>query len=427
MRIRFSYGKEGVALTLPDDRNVTVLRARRATPIRDVEAATLRALAEPIESKPLSEIARGRKDACIVISDITRPVPNRLILPPILRTLEEAGIAREAITILIATGIHRPNEGEELVELVGEEIAGAVRCVNHFGQDEEACALVGRTRAGIPIYVNKIYLQADLKILTGLIEPHLWAGFSGGRKAILPGITSIKTMQSMHGVEMIDACQANCGTLEGNAFHEAGLEVAAMVGVDFILNATVDESRAVTGVFAGHYDAAHRAGCGMCAECTGFELEEPADLVIASNGGYPLDKTFYQSVSGMSVAWLMLREGGRSLTVAECSEGVGSAQFREVLEMADSPEAMLELLGRPGFFMVDQWSAQCLARILMDNRVAVHAAGVTGEKLRRYGCESVEDPQAWLDAQLEALPREAKIVAVPDGPYIYGRVVQPAR
>ncbi|OPZ12657.1 MAG: hypothetical protein BWZ10_02076 [candidate division BRC1 bacterium ADurb.BinA364] len=346
------------------------------------------------------------------------------MLPPILETIEAAGVPRQAITILIATGIHRPNEGEELVELVGEEIARAYRCVNHFSQREEECRYIGDTRDGIPLYINKTYLDADLKILTGLVEPHFWAGFSGGRKAILPGVSSVKTMRHMHSYAMIEKCMANCGLLEGNVFHEAGLEVAERVGADFLVNATVDEEKRPTGIFAGHYDKAHREAARQCEAATALTIDEPADLAILSGGGYPLDKTFYQAAKPITVAWLALKKGGQSLIVTECSEGLGSPDFVKLLKMARSPAHLLELLAQPDFFLVDQWCAQTMARMQLENRIAVKASGVDAAELRRIGYEPVGDPQAWLDAKLAELGPKAKIVAAPDGPYVYARIRQ---
>lgn len=423
MRIRFSYGKQGLELDLPEDRNVQVLRARTIPPLPNVDHAVREAIEHTIESPPLAEMARGRRNACIVISDITRPIPNREMLPAILQTLEASGVPRGRITILIATGIHRPNEGDELVHLVGPEIARDFRCVNHFSQREGECRLIGEVR-GMPIWINQKYLDADLKILTGLVEPHFWAGFSGGFKAILPGIASIETMRHMHGMEMIDACMANCGILDGNVFHETGLQVAGLAGADFIVNVTVDEAKRPTGIFTGDVKAAHHAAAKLCERATAFQLDEPADLVIASNGGFPLDLTFYQAAKAMTIAWMLLKESGQSLIVAECAEGVGSAHYRALLDEAESPRHLLDLLARPGFFRPDQWNAQVSARILLENRVGVHAAGVPESRLRHYGFEPVSDPQAWLDRRLAELPRDARIIAIPDGPYVYGRVAQ---
>ncbi|KPL09765.1 hypothetical protein AMJ85_06065, partial [candidate division BRC1 bacterium SM23_51] len=280
--VRLTYGKTGLDVRLPKGPAIQVLRSRPCPALTDPPEAIRQALEQPIASAALDELARARSNACVVISDITRPVPNAVLLPPILSTLESAGVAREAITILVATGIHRPNLGDELVELVGPQIASNYRIVNHLSRDEKELRDVGRTRAGIPIHVNRHYLDADLKILTGFIEPHLWAGYSGGRKAILPGVTGLETMKFMHGYAMIDHPGTRYGQLEGNPFHEAGLEVAERVGVDFIVNVTLNEAKQITGVFAGHYDKAHLEGVGFCEKWVVAEADVPVDLAITT-------------------------------------------------------------------------------------------------------------------------------------------------
>jgi nickel-dependent lactate racemase len=221
-----------------------------------------------------------------VISDITRPVPNQVVLPPMLETLEAAGVAREAIVILIATGMHRPNLG-------GPDIMARYRIENHFCRDPRNYRRID-TIDGAPIEVNRHYLDADLRILTGLIEPHFYAGFSGGRKAILPGISSFETMKFMHSYRMIDQPRvANC-VLDGNPFHQYGLRICELAGVDFIVNVVLNKHREVGGVFAGHYDRAHRAGCEVVESHSTAAVDLPFDLVITSGGGFPLDATFYQ-------------------------------------------------------------------------------------------------------------------------------------
>ncbi len=228
---------------------------------------------KPTASAPLLDLARDKRDAIIVISDITRPVPNALILPPILAQLEGGGIPRSKITILIATGIHRPNEGNELERLVGKEIASRYRVINHFSKDDQDMVLVGHIGDGVPAYVNKHYVTSDLKILTGFIEPHMWAGFSGGRKSILPGISSVRTLEFMHGPEMVAHSQTRYGVLQGNPFHEAGLAIMQQAGADFIVNVTLDTSKEVTGVFAGHPVKAHQAGVDFLSRFCVRKLE----------------------------------------------------------------------------------------------------------------------------------------------------------
>ncbi|MCX8038859.1 MAG: nickel-dependent lactate racemase, partial [Candidatus Sumerlaeia bacterium] len=276
--VHLAYGKTGLELRLPNRANVQILRSRPCAGLPDPMATIRTALEKPIASRPLAELARGRSSACVVISDITRPVPNAIVLPPILAAIEGAGIPCDRIVILIATGIHRPNLGDELVELVGSHIASTYRCVNHMSRDDNEVRFVGATAAGIPLYVNRHYLDADLKVLTGFIEPHLWAGYSGGRKAILPGITGLETMKYMHGYDMIAHPGTRYGNLKDNPFHEAGLEVAGRVGADFLVNVTLNESKQISGVFAGHYNQAHLEGARFCEQWVMADVAEPVDL-----------------------------------------------------------------------------------------------------------------------------------------------------
>jgi len=419
--LRLAYGKTGIEIHVPPEAGIQVLRSRPCPALPDVHEAIRASLERPIASAPLGELARGRSNACIVISDITRPVPNAILLPPILATLESAGIAREAIAILIATGIHRPNLGDETIELVGPQIARDYRIVNHMSRDENELRSVGRTRAGIPIVVNRHYLDADLKILTGFIEPHLWAGYSGGRKAILPGITGLETMKHMHGFEMIAHPGTRYGNLEANPFHEAGLEVAERVGIDFIVDITLNESRQITGVFAGHYDKAHLEGAQFCEKWVVAEVAEPVALAITCGGGYPLDKTLYQTVKGISGANPIVRRGGTILVASRCEEQAGSPEFTRLLERAESVENFFAMIRRPDFFEVDQWIAQEMYQILKEKRIALFSEGLATEQIARYLLEPVDDLQDYMDRFLERTPN-ARVAVIPEGPYVITRL-----
>lgn len=419
--VRLAYGKTGIEVRLPEKARAEVIRSRPCPAVPDPADAIRNALAQPVASKPLREIARGKAAACVVISDITRPAPNAILLPPILETLEAAGIPGDKITILIATGIHRPNLGAELVELVGPQIASTRRIVNHMSKDDAELRFMGKTRAGIPLFVNRHYLDSELKILTGFIEPHLWAGYSGGRKAILPGISGLETMKYMHGYDMIAHPGTRYGHLAGNPFHDAGLEVAERVGVDFIVNVTLNAMKQITGVFAGHYDKAHVEGCRFCEKWVVADLAEPVDLAITCGGGHPLDKTLYQSVKGMSGANPIVRPGGLILVATRCDEGAGSPEFTSVLERAASVEKFFSMIRRPDFFEADQWIAQEMYQILREKRIALYSEGLTREEIKRYLLEPVTDLQAFVDRFVEQNP-SARIAVIPEGPYVITRL-----
>jgi len=277
------YGTGTLPIEIPDKNVAGVLEISESVPLSDEDGAVRGAIARPIASSPLAELAKGRESACIVISDVTRPVPNKVILPPLLETLEHAGIRREKITILIATGIHRPNEGDELEQMVGRDIIDTYRIVNHFSQKPEHHTYLGKTQNGTPVHIDTTYLESDLKITTGLIEPHLMAGYSGGRKAICPGVASIETVTVMHGPELMEHAKSAVGILVGNPYHTEATKIARMAGVDFNLNVAIDKHRQITGVFAGDMVESHRVGAEFVEKQAKVTLPAPADREPAGN------------------------------------------------------------------------------------------------------------------------------------------------
>jgi nickel-dependent lactate racemase len=413
--VKLLCGEDTIALKLPE--SVRVLEMKPTEPLSDPDGAVRQSLVDPIESPPLTELAKGKKDACIVISDITRPVPNQIILPPMLNILEESGIKREDITILIATGMHRPNLGQELASMVGREIMDRYKIVNHYCRKAEVYRKIDEIE-GAPIELNKHYLDADLKILTGLIEPHFYAGYSGGRKAILPGISSYETMKFMHSFKLIEHPKVRNCLLEGNPFHEYGIRVAELVGVDFILNVVINKQRAITGVFAGHYHHAHVAGCEMVKHHCTVHVEGRVDMVITSGGGYPLDSTFYQISKAMIAARDILKKGGTIVVACECREGLGSPEFCGIMTSVCSPQEFYDDYCDPKDFVIDQWCAQSIYQALNHaGQVYVYSPGLSLADLEKTGCIKIENVQKIVDQLLES---HADVVAVPDGPYMVG-------
>ncbi len=417
MQANLLCGQDSIPVTVPDQ--ATLLEMKPVSPLSDPEAAVSHSLEQPVASPPLAELARGKHSACIVISDITRPVPNRLILPPMLQTLEAAGIERDNIIILIATGMHRPNVGQELESLVGPEIKGNYRIINHYCRKPEEVREIDRIE-GAPIEINVHYLEADLKILTGLIEPHFYAGYSGGRKAILPGISSYETMKFMHSFQVIDhPGVANC-VLDGNIFHDYGLRVTRTVGADFILNVVINSDRELCGVFGGHYDQAHLRGCQMVREHSVVEVEEEADLVITSGGGAPLDATLYQVSKGLTCAKDMLRKGGTIVIAAECSEGLGSSEFCGIMQSVCSPQEFFDHYCEPDNFVIDQWCAQNIYQALDHaGEVYIFSPGLSRDDLAKTGMIKIDDVQSVVD---RLLPDHPRVIVSPDGPYVVGKV-----
>jgi nickel-dependent lactate racemase len=419
MQVRLKYGSEGLDLEFPRTPNFQgVLTPREAPVLADAPGSVAAALAAPIGSPPLRQLAQGKQDAVIVISDITRPVPNSLLLPPILAELEAAGIPRERIVILIATGMHRPNEGAELERLVGGEIAARYRVINHLSKVDEEMAFVGEIGQGVPAYVNRHYLAAELKILTGFIEPHMWAGYSGGRKSILPGISSLRTLQYMHGPEMVAHPETRYGVLAGNPFHEAALAVMAMAGADFIVNVTLDTAKRITGVFAGHPVEAHLQGVEFLARhCVNIQ-DAPLDFVVTTNAGAPLDCNLYQTAKGLSGVAAAVRDGGVILIATECLEGFGSPEYREVFEHATSPAAFIEKLLRKEFFIPDQWCAQETYQVMLKKEVWIHTRGIDAATLKRFHFHPVDSLTEAIEELLRRFGENARWAIVPDGPLL---------
>ena len=418
MRIHLDYGRTGLDVDLPDDRLVGPLAIRPAAPIADQEGAVAAALRRPIGSRPLAEVARGRKNACILICDITRPVPNRLLLPPILRTLEEQGIARDDILILIATGLHRPNEGAELVELVGPEIAASYRIENHHGKVREEHDFLGVTPNDVPVYLDSRYVRADLKITTGLIEPHLMAGYSGGRKLICPGIAGLDTVKIWHGPKFLEHPKADCGVVEGNPVHEENTRIALMAGCDFIVNVCLDGQRRVTWVGAGDMIQAWHEGVRFVENVVKAPVKEAVDVVVTSCAGYPLDTTWYQAVKGLAGALPIVKQGGTIVLAASLSEGLGSPEFQQV--MAENPDltAFKKRIMGSDYFIMDQWQLEELAKVVARCRVKVVSDGVSAETLRRCHVEPAATVEEAVAECLKEYGPTARVAVIPKGPYV---------
>jgi len=412
------YGRNGLRVELPDECVSHVLRQRPLPTLDDPAAATRAALAGPIGAAPLAEVARGRGDACIVVSDLTRPVPNAVILPPVLETLEDAGLPPERVTILVATGLHRPNTEAELREILGDEVMpGGCAIVNHDARDESEQVDLGRTARGTPALVDRRYVEADLKILTGLVEPHLMAGYSGGRKAICPGIAGCDTIMVFHGPALLEPPAARTGNLVANPVHEEALAVADLAGgADLIVNVTIDEHRAITGVFAGEMRAAHVAAMERCEAQTKVVLDEPADIVVTSGGGYPLDLTLYQSTKGIVAAGPICRDGGTIVIAQQNAEGLGSDDFAALITCGDVHDCIREALaGAP--ICIDTWQLHVVEKVLRRCRV-ISISDLPERDARRVPFARADTVEEAVAQALEDHGRQARIAVMPEGPYV---------
>jgi nickel-dependent lactate racemase len=417
MRVKLDYGRTGLEVELPEQ-TIGPLEIRTAEPIREPETAVWQALRQPIGTPPLAELARGRRNACVVVCDITRPVPNRILLPPILQTLEEAGIQRQNILILIATGLHRPNLGAELEEMLGAEIVSRYRIENHYGKRLHEHSFLGYSPRGVPVYIDRRYVEADLKITTGLIEPHLMAGYSGGRKVICPGLAALETVKFWHGPDFLEHPRADCGIVDGNPVHEEATAIARLAGCDFIVNVCIDGQRRITWIGAGDMERAWQQGVQFCEQLVRVPVPEPVDVVVTTAAGYPLDTTWYQAIKGLTGALPIVKRGGTIILAASLSEGVGSPEFyRLILENPDIRRFKQRILGRD-YFVLDQWQLEELAKVLERCRVKVVSDGLSAEVLRQCHVEPAASVEQAVAEALNEYGPNARLAVIPKGPYV---------
>ncbi|MBN2413031.1 nickel-dependent lactate racemase [candidate division KSB1 bacterium] len=423
MEITLAYGKKGLQIDVPDKNLLKVLSMTNPEPITDTYIEITKSLLRPIGlNQSLFDMAKGHKSACILICDITRPVPNKILLPPILKTLHAAGLKHEEILILIATGIHRPNTGDELVELVGKEIVDNYRIENHFSNDPSSHIYLGKSSRGTDVWIDKRFIESEFKISTGFIEPHLMAGFSGGRKLIVPGIASIETMKFMHSPEMLAHPNTREGIIEGNPFHEEALEIAKMAGTDFIVNVALNEQRQICGIFAGELDKAHLEGVEFVRSRVKDTVPEPVDIVITSSAGYPLDATYYQAIKGLTAAMPIVKEGGTIIIASECSEGIGSKEFTELVKAFSDLDKFLHKIFHEDCFAIDQWQLQEFAKVAKKAHIILVSGGLTTGQKNSIHVPWAKSVQDALQIAFKRHGKNAKIAVIPKGPYILAEI-----
>jgi nickel-dependent lactate racemase len=420
MQINFAFGKQGLRLNLPAGFEYRILEPRSATPLADPDAAIAEALDRPQAGPPLLELARGKKSAAISVCDITRPVPNRVTLPHVLNRLEKAGIARDAVTILIATGLHRAATDAEIREIVGEEIAGSVRVGNHNARVLPEHRPLGRTASGTPVYIDERFVAAELHITLGFIEPHLMLGYSGGRKLIAPGLAAQETIKVLHSSRFMRDPRSSEGSIDDNPLHHELLEIAAMARHDFLLDVTLGAGkpgeRPITGVFAGEPVNAHAAGVRWISQVMLEKVEEPVDAVITTSAGYPLDLTYYQAIKGVTAAQHIVRDGGTILLLAQCSEGTGAAEFTRMFTTMGDREFMRWIENAP--VEVDQWQLEKLAMVIERLKVLWYVPGVPREMQSKIWGRTFASAEEAAAALFGSLKAGARVAVVPEGPYV---------
>lgn len=423
IQTNLAFGKSGLEVALPEGFSYQILEARWAVPLSHPAAAIGAALDAPIQSLPIRELAQHKRSAAIAVCDITRPVPNRLLLPPLLSRLEAAGISRDAITILIATGLHRPASQDEIREICGEAVAENCRVVNHNARAREEHRHLGTTASGTPVYIDERFVSADLHITLGSIEPHLMLGFSGGRKLIAPGLAAQETIKVLHSPKFMRDPRTAEGNIEDNPLHHELLEIGRMARHDFMLDVVLARGtgqRPIAGVFAGSPLEAHRAGVRFVSEVMLETIENPVDAVITSSAGYPLDLTFYQSLKGITAARHIVKPGGKILLMAACTEGVGSPEFgRMVQAYPSNQDFMNQIANAP--VEVDQWQLEKLGLVTADVEVLYYVPGLPLSYQSLLWGKAYPTAAAAIEALTSSLPDHASIAVIPEGPYVLAR------
>lgn len=360
MKVTLAYGKTGLDINVPE--NATVIEPTALDPVNNEHEAVINALRNPSGTKPLRETVQSSDQVVIVISDITRPTPNEKLIPWILEELPHVPLAN--VTIINGLGTHRDNTRDELIGMLGENIVNTVRIINHHCHEKSELTNLGTSSAGCDVYLNKAYVDADFRIVTGFIEPHFFAGFSGGPKGVMPGIAGIETILTFHNAKMIGHPLATWGKLDKNPLQEMTREINTFCKPDFLLNVSLTGKKEITGVFAGEMVEAHALGCAYVKEHAMIKCDKRFDVVITTNAGYPLDQNLYQAVKGMDAARMIVKQGGTIICAAECSDGMPAhGNFVQILQMRNSPKEILDMINDPTFQMFDQWEAQRLAMI----------------------------------------------------------------
>jgi lactate racemase len=420
--IRLAYGETGLVIDLPTDRT-TVVTPRHRAAVADAAQAVRAAIAAPVAGPPLAALVRPGQRVAISVCDITRPQPRPVMLRAILEVLD--GVIRpEDIVVLIATGTHRANTPEELVAMLGADVVGRCRVVNHDARDRSSLVDLGMV-GDVPVYLAREWVEADLRITTGFVEPHFFAGFSGGPKMVAPGLAGIDTVLELHNARRIGDPRATWGVVEGNPVHDAVRAIAAATGVDFAVDVLLNDEQAVTRAFAGALLPMHAAARDVARSEAMQAVDGRFDIVVTTNSGYPLDQNLYQAVKGMSAAATVVRPGGTIVCAAECRDGVPDhGSYGELLAARSTPAELLEMIASSPTTIPDQWQVQVQARVQALARVLLRADGLSPERVRAAHLEPIDDVQETVERLLAADPR-ARVCVLPQGPQTIPYVVEP--
>ena len=423
MRVELAYGTTGLTVELPSDRT-TIIEPDYPQPLPYPRAAILDALRNPIDSPPLRSIAGKGQAVAISVCDVTRPVPTSEILPVLLEELTE--VPNEKISILVATGTHRANSGDELERMLGAEVVRDYPVICHNAFDPDTLVQAAPPIDGVPVLLNRRWVDADLRITLGLVEPHFFAGFSGGPKMVAPGLAGVDTIMKLHSAPLIRHPNATWAVTEGNPVHDAIRQIARDTEVSFGIDVTVDDRHRITSVHAGELFAEHADACQFARGVTMRPTPEPFDVVITTNSGFPLDLNLYQAVKGLSAAAQVVKPGGSIICAAECRDGIPEhGDYKSLLTSRDSPGDLLSMVEEPGFSRQDQWQVQIQAQIQLKANVYLKSDYLTPDQIESAHIQPVSDLQSTLDEIIDSYGPEATVCVLPQGPQTIAYVDEP--
>ncbi len=418
--VELLYGRTPVKVSLPDHARPTIIEKPEMPVAEDPGAAVDAALGRPVGGRALADLARGCESACILVCDITRPVPNALFLRPLIEGLAAAGVPLERITVLVATGLHRPNEGAELAELIGDPwVLEHVQVVNHHAREDADHVSLGTTPRGTVVRLDRRLVEADLRIATGLVEPHFMAGYSGGRKVIAPGVAHAETITTFHNHRFMSNPRAENCVLDGNPLHEEQLEIVRMLGGALALNTVIDDRRRLSFVNFGEIVESHLEAVDFVRRYAEVRIPRRFRTVLTSAAGYPLDKTYYQTVKGMVGPLGILEDGGDLIIASECSEGIGSPEFAESQRryLERGMDGFLEEIARKSHASIDEWQTQMQTKPQRRARVTLYSTGLDAEARALTGVELTDSLEACVARSIERHGDPA-VAVVPEGPYV---------
>ena len=415
MKIDLAYGKTGLTIDLPGDQT-SIIEPQFIPGLPDELGAIKTALRNPIGTSPLRKSIEPGQKVGISVCDITRPMPSKRILPVILNELKH--VHPSNITIFIATGTHRKNTHSELFSMLGElPMSGGYNIVNHDAFSQANLTKVGVTKEHIPIFLNTDWIKTDFKITTGFVEPHFFAGFSGGPKMIAPGLAGFETIMKLHDSDMISNPNSKWGITHGNPIHDSIREIATLFPSDFTLDVTINKHHKITSVYAGEMFQVHKAACEFAHSTAMREVPEPFDIVVTTNSGYPLDMNLYQAVKGMSAAHQIVKKGGSIICAAECSDGIPDhGSYGEILKSQASPQSLLNMIEASDYQKHDQWQVQIQASIQMENDVYLKSGNLSTDQIIEAHFLPADDVSKKVSELLSEKYPNGTVCVLPEGP-----------